>query len=420
MRAALSLGLCLLLTPAASWAQGQDKATDAKAQPARVVVVADSTGDETQNAQLRAKVYEAARANGWAAEGKADVMGRAQTAGALEAGSVSTTADKLEPLRSALGARALVRIFRDDKGMHVTVVTAKGAQTRDVASDAAAVSAAADLLGKVAQSGGTPAAAPATAGDGRGTASAGGSLSAGFMTPSVMSDKKEGPPPGSPEAWVERGGARLSYGVRALLTGLYIPDTPFTDTNPVNSQVEIGKGNTFGIGGGLGAHVAFMYLPIPEPVVGSANFAAFRAGVGAELNALYVRPPNGFKYRVEAGAVVSQDKEYDNQGYLYAFIPMQLGVHFMFGEHKSPTVWRGVGLGLAYSPTVIAALEIGQDQDQTETKFNYGGFELSLDLTKLETGEKANPNVRLSVMVLPKVSDDVPWLASGTIGAFWY
>ncbi|HMR11017.1 MAG TPA: hypothetical protein PKA88_34800, partial [Polyangiaceae bacterium] len=134
----------------------------------------------------------------------------------------------------------------------------------------------------------------------------------------------------------------------------------------------------------------------------------------------YVRRPDGFKYRQENGVVISKDKTFENVGYLYAYIPLQLGVHFMFGKHRSPTVWRGLGLGLTYSPTVIAALEIGQDQDKTETKFNYAGFEVSLDLVKIETGEQANPNIRLGVLVLPKVSDDLPWLASGTIGAFWY
>jgi hypothetical protein len=423
MKAALSLGLCLLVTPAGAWAQ--TAAPAAQAQSAGVVVVADAAADETENAALRAQVYESARAKGWQAEGKADVMGKAQSAGALEAGNVSRENEKLESLRSALGVRALVRIFRDDAGLHVAVVTSKGAQTRDVASNEAAVAAAAELLGNVKQGGAATPIVPGPAGDGAAPAQSGqASLSAGFMTRSDPLAEEQGPPPDSPEgrrlAWENRGGARATYGARALLTGLYAPGTAFADADPVSNQLEVGEGNTLGIGGGLGAHVGVMFLPVPEPVAGSSNFAAFRLNVGAELNGLYVRSPDGFKYRVENGVVISKDKTFVNKGYLYAFIPIQLGVHFMFGKHRSPTVWRGIGLGLTYSPTVIAALEIGRPQDETETKFNYGGFELSLDLVKIETDEKANANIRLGVMVLPKVSDDLPWLASGTIGMFWY
>lgn len=420
MKAALSLGLCLLVTPASAWAQAAAPTT--QAQNAGVVVVADAAGDETDNAALRAKIYEASRRKGWEAQGKADVMGKAESSGALEGGAVSWDSQKLEALRKALAVRALVRIYRDDAGLHVSVITAKGAETRDVASDDAAVSAAAELLGQANPQGGGGAPVPAAgAAD---TKSAQGTLSAGLITRHDPLDEEAGPPPDSPEgrrlAWENRGGARVSYGVRALLTGLYVPNSAFADTDPVSNQLDVGEGNTFGIGGGLGVQVAMMYLPVPEPVAGGSNFAAFRLGVGAELNGLYVRRPDGFKYRQENGVVLSKDKTFENVGYLYAYIPLQLGVHFMFGKHRSPTVWRGLGLGLTYSPTVIAALEIGQDQDKTETKFNYAGFEVSLDLVKIETGEQANPNIRLGVLVLPKVSDDLPWLASGTIGAFWY
>ncbi|MEZ4219752.1 MAG: hypothetical protein R3B13_02405 [Polyangiaceae bacterium] len=416
MRAALCLGLGVFLGSAGAWAQ-KDTAAATDSAPATVVVVADSSNDETVNAQLRAKIYSAARDQGWQAEGKADVMGKAESSGALEAGAVSRSEDKLAPLRSALGVRALVRIFRDDSGLHVIVVGASGTKSRDVASEEAALSAAIELLGR----GG--ATKPATGGGAAATTD--GTVSAGFMTrPRATSEEPEGPPPDSPEgrrlAWENRGGVRITYGARALLTGLYIPKTAFADQNPVSNQLEIGESSTFGIGGGIGAHVGMMYLPIPEPVVGSSNFAAFRLGVGAELTGLYVRPPDGYKYRVENNTVVSRDKTYDNKAYLYAFIPLELGVHFMFGEHRVGNIWRGMGLGIAYTPTLIAALEVGQDQDKTDTKFNYAGFELSLDLTKLETSERANPNIRLAATVLPKVSDDLPWLASASIGAFWY
>jgi hypothetical protein len=394
---ALILLLTLLVTSLA-WAQ----------PGGTVVVIADVAREETANAQLRAQLYETARQKGYQPEPQANVTEAAAAAGAMEAGEVVSDAARLEALRKALGARLLVRVTGGDAGVRLQVLSPDGVKEKTVARQQDVNAALAELLG----------AAPASASTARAEGPAQG---VGYIT-----DKKDdgGPPPDSPEgiraAWENRGGVRAMYGIRALVTALASPDSPYADRNPATDALETGKATTYGVGGGLGAHISLLYLPLPAPPDEGKTWAAFRLGTGLDLNVLYVRPPIGYNYRIVSGEVSSRDTQYDDKAIAYAIIPFQLGVHFGFGEFRSPTLWRGVALGIAYSPALIASLEIGKKQEDAESDFNYAGFELSLDITKLETTETANSNIRLSVMVLPHINDELPWLISGGIGAVWY
>ncbi len=403
-------------------ARAQEPST-AKTSRGSVVVVVDVFEDETENAKLRAKLYEAAREKGYQPDPKADVDGAATNAGAMSEGKVSADADKLAAVQKALGAALLVRVAKTDAGITVLLVKSGGAgESKNVASAAEVPAAVAALLGTAkAEPTAAPAAAPVASTPAAPAAESGGApKAAGYITPS---EEEEGPPPDSPEAvragWENRGGVRAAYGVRAFMTGLYIPDVGYADQNVVTKELEIGKANAFGVGGGLGAHVSFLFMPLPQPTEGK-SWQAFRVGVGVDLNVLYVRPPSGYTYHVDNSVVSSRDTQYANKAYLYAIVPFQLGVQFGLGDFRAPNLWRGVALGLAYSPALITTLEIGQNQDKAQTEFNYGGFELDLDITKLEYVEKSNSQIRLFAMVLPKVNDNVPWLATAGLGAVWY
>lgn len=376
-----------------------------------IVVVADAEQDETENARVRASVYEHGRKRGLEPDTKADVTGKATESGALEAGVVSSEPERLEKLRAALGARALVRIVRTSAGVRVLLVTSSGVTSRDVASADAAAGAARELLDAL---GGPKPAAPAP------KQPAGEPMQVGVLTGAEPAGRAAPDIAGSGSAWQERGGPRFSYGVQAALVGLYVPRAGFADTNPVTSQLEVSRADTFGVGAGLGVQLSMMMLPLPEPADGSTSFAAFRVGVGATLAGLYVRPPKGFDYRLENNQVTSRDTAYANKAYVYGVFPLQLGVHFAFGEHRTATLWRGLAFGLAYSPAVIASLEVGKNQDEIQGDFNYGGFELSLDIIKLDTTAQANSQLRLAVLVLPRVSDDLYWMTTASIGAVWY
>lgn len=387
-----------------------------------VVVVADAFEDETENAKLRAKVYDAARQRGYTPDGKADVKGAAEQAGAMSEGRVVAEAGPLDGVRKAVGAAVLIRIAKDAAGVRVLLVKDGDAKNKVVASADAALEAVAEMLGGAAKApAAAAAAAPAAAAE---PAEPGQAVSAGFILKRPKKDDEPdyGDPKVLSKGWQERGGARISYGAHAQATGLIIPKTAYLGQNPETGQLEMGKATSYGVGLGLGLDLSLMYLPLPEPASGATSFAAFRVGVRLDVSGLYVRPPEKYTYKLDSatGQVTARDTKYDNVAYVYGVLPFELGVHFGFGDFRLPTLWRGVVLGVAYAPAFIFSLKVGEKENATDSVFNYGGFELSADITKLEVGKGSQPQVRLSALVLPRVNEDVPWLASFGVGAIWY
>ncbi len=293
-------------------------------------------------------------------------------------------------------------------------------KSKVVATADAALAAVGELLGGAAK----PAASAAAPAAGAPETAPSEGISAGFILKRPKKDDEPdyGDPKVLAKGWQDRGGARVSYGAHAMATGLIIPNTLYPGTNPETNELEIGKATTYGVGLGLGLDLSVMYLPLPDPASGSTSWAAFRAGIRLDASGLYVRPPLKYTYKVDTttGQVTGRDTKYDNVAYIYGVLPFQLGVHFGFGDFRLPTLWRGIVLGVAYSPAVIFSLKVGEKEDAAESVFNYGGFELSADITKLEVGGGSQPQVRLSALVLPRVNDEVPWLASFGVGAVWY
>jgi hypothetical protein len=416
----LVLGALVLLAPLARSLPAFAQAAAPEPAPAaraRVVVVADLLPDATANAKLRGAVYDAARARGFEPDPLADVTGTAISLGAMQAGSVSTDEASLEPLRKALGVALLIRVAAEGAAQaRVIVLSEAGARTQ------------------VVPMGATPE-QPITAAV---------STMVAELAPRQAAPKPEAsdPPPSSPgvigpapparrgvqtedeeaigaeaikHRWQARGGLRASYEVRAFATGLAHPDTAYADDNPVTGARERGEKTTYGVGGGVGVRLSLLYLPLPPPQKGGTSWGAFRIGAGADGNVLYVRPPVGYSYK--AGG---RDTDYESQAHFYGIIPLQLGFLAGFGEHRSDTLWRGTGLGLAYSPAFIYALEIGKTVGDVD--FNYGGVEASLDIISIEANREGSSNaqIRLAVLLLPRVSDDLPWFVSAGLGFVWY
>ena len=415
----LAVLLLSLAAAAGAHAQGPAAPPPPNAGKSRdtAVVVADAFDDETENAKLRAQIYDLCRQRGLSPDGKADTKAAAEQSGAMAEGRVVTDAALLDGVRKAVGAALLIRIAKDADGIRVLVVRDGDAKSKVVASAEAALAAVGELLGGKQQA---PAAAPDAAAASAPSASEG--ISAGFILKRPKKDDEPdfGDPKVLRQAWNDRGGLRVSYGAHALATGLVIPKTQFASQNPETGQMDIGKATTYGVGAGVGLDLSVVYLPVPEPASGSTSWAGLRAGLRLDISGLYVRPPLKYTYRTENGVVTSRDPKYDNVAYVYGVLPFQLGAQFGFGDFRLPTLWRGVVLGVAYSPAVIFSLKVGEKEDATQSSFNYGGFEVSADIAKIEAGAGSQPQIRVSALVLPRVSDDLPWLASAGVGAVWY
>lgn len=414
-----------VLLPAAADAQ-----PDQPAASDTVVVVSDVDSDATENAKARARAYEAARARGFAARGKLDVNAAASRAGALEAGTITTDETKLGELRTALGVTLLVRISREWEktstiGVRVTLVSEQGVQSRVVEAPKAnpgepVQATLADLLGAVSSPPPPKEEEPPPAEPQKSwTVLHEGAESPKWAEPTAADDPKV-----RRRKWEERGGAKLALDARLNVTllGQFGVDFTETEPNPETMMIESGSADRLGIGGGVGVRLALMYLPLPDPATQSGFFAAFRLGVGADPGLAWISNPVGFTYSGIVGTGINSEVEREDVGAFVLQAPVQVGIHFGLGNYRTADQWRGLVLGLTYSPTFIYIVEIG-GEGRSDNLFNYGGAEVSLDVTKLTLNDNelgTDPHVRMAVSFLPPIDDDFPMVLNATLGAAWY
>jgi hypothetical protein len=396
-----------------------------------VVIVLDVKSDETDNAHLRARLYEIARRRGYEPQPRLDVVEAARERGALEAGKVTTEPARLDALRKSVNASVLVRISnewqKDDRaGVRVTIVADSGSDSRVVETPLADPSAPveqtfAEMLPNASGSGAPP--SPPAAG--ASTGESGTLRSGGYLTHPgrpVPPEKRPVGPGASRAAWEARGGLRASYEARAFVTALLDPDVRFTDTNPITDATDVGHEKQYGIGGGPGVRFSMIYLSLPDPSAPTGAWSAFRLGVGLDGSVLYSRPPEGFTYRGNGQTITSRAVDRGDVALFYPTASAQLGVHLGIGEYRTPTLWRGVVLGLAYSPAFVWSLEIGNTEFE-RLGFNYGGVEATVDIASIEAlaeGSKSEPQIRTFALLLPRVNEDLPWLLSLGVGFVWY
>ena len=273
-----------------------------RAQSNKVVVIADLYADETDNARLRARVYDTARERGYEPDPALDVIEAARDANVLERERVSEDPALLGRLRTAVGASAMVRIAREsERGqmllLRVTVVTERGSDSRRFEAAAADPAPAVrrvvgELLGRLATGAGV---------EPPGAASSGGYLVHG--RPTVREEARTLGPAALRQSWEQRGGLRASYEARALITALLDPKVEFSDRNPVTGELEPGDSEQWGVGGGVGVRLSLMYLVLPDPAAPTATWGGFRLGVGLDGTVLYSRKPVGWSYRASADGV---------------------------------------------------------------------------------------------------------------------
>ena len=190
----------------------------------------------------------------------------------------------------------------------------------------------------------------------------------------------------------------------------------------LTGEVETGRADQLGIGGGLGFRAGMMYVSLPDPASPSGALTGFRLGVGLDGSVLYSKPPHGFTYRGDSENVTGRSVDRVDKAFFYPSASVQLGFHVGFGKYRTPSIWRGMVFGLAYSPAYVWSLEIGKTEFDARG-FNYGGFEATLDVVSMEAGLDnlaSEMQIRLFALVLPKVNDDLPWLISLGVGAVWY
>jgi hypothetical protein len=396
----------------AGTADGASEAEPAPSGP-KLVIVADLADTATRNSELRAALYEVARAHGYEPAGKLDVEAVASHESLMKAGSITVDGEELRSLRTALKVAVLVRVSRDSTEgakitARVTVVTKAGVHSRIVVTAPAAATepltaALDDLLPHVEpDDGGKSSLVPK-----RAKGATAGSL--------VLGDQKPETAASTREAWEKRGGLRPLYGATALITATQIRQMPFVSTGPGGRGTVPGSADATGIGGGVGVRVGMTYLPIPDPNLSTGGFVAFRFGVGLDMNVLYLHAPTHFAY---SGA--NRTVAYEGRALWVANVPFELGFAIAAGRFSGTTSWRGALIGVAYAPALQFSMNL---KDTTgEFRFNPAGAQGTVDIVKLDTSqaEGSEMQIRLTLWGLAPLDTAHPGMVSAGLGAIWY
>ena len=183
------------------------------------------------------------------------------------------------------------------------------------------------------------------------------------------------------KAWLKRGGTLVGYEVRA--GAVYL---------------KLHQATGGGAQGAVRLHVIGLSLPDPDH---GSGWSGWSIGAGADFAYFHIATGGS---GTDAGVVE---------------IPGTLTYYAGFGGFQDDSHWKGVVLGLRYSPSVV--IPIGSPSS-VKPAVNYVGTELTLDFTTLEAAMKnaaQEAHVRFYAFALPPVAD-LPLLLAIGGGAVWY
>lgn len=247
----------------------------------------------------------------------------------------------------------------------------------------------------------------------------------------------ERPQTTSPEvaqnAWRTRGGGTMSYELRANLMGLVLPKETFGLTGFCATGVGSTEASVFGqsasdatrgVGGGVGGRVSYMHIPLLEPGV-SSSWWSFRFGAGLDLDLLHARVPQGIPplHGELCSQVVRTDHDVSvrSEALPVAHVPVQLGVLLALGSFRDATVWRGIVVGAAWSPSY---LQVGLPWNNAASGyFHHLGLELTVDIATLNAvrpGRRTEPHLRVAFFIAPAITSGLPVIGSIGVGPVWY
>ena len=235
------------------------------------------------------------------------------------------------------------------------------------------------------------------------------------------------------QAWLRRGGAIMSYDVRAVGTVVVLP-TMHLDPggacglDPAAVQQYAAQYAPKGLsakdirpvggGGGAGIRAGLVYFSPPEPGHGG-SWVGLHMKPGLDFSALAMVTPE-LKISYAGGKCSGGDVTYRTDTSMAITIPADLGIDFGLGGFNDQGRWRGVVLGLSYVPSYNYFKSGGGDWAGS---LNYVGFGLNLDFTSLEAAlerQASEAHFRIVLFLLPAIQDGWPWIFTLSLGAVWY
>jgi hypothetical protein len=210
------------------------------------------------------------------------------------------------------------------------------------------------------------------------------------------------------EPRVFRGGVTFGYALSAGLVAAWTEASPYalggTCTAPSAGPTSVDRyglattARASGVGGGLEARATIAWRAPPRPT-DRAHFWEIFASPGLGVAALRLRAPAGIApatgepcQTVEASP---HDVTMETRASTLVTVPLALGARFGLGTFRDEATWRGVAVGLAWSPA-LAVLD-GQ------SSFAPLGAELTVDVATLHARPRrflpADAHVRTSAAV---------------------
>ena len=270
----------------------------ARAQPAAAsgplaVVISDVVGDATEDAKVRAALYELLRQKGYPPAARIDTKQASKDLGLLRAGRVTSKMADLIRLRDSLKVAWLVRVTTDVAGanQHRALILVVGPEvftTRvDVGAGTFAGPITAELEGRIPQLLSEAVPAEATAAPGR---IIGGAY--GRNLPTLEEEQAAD--------WDTVRVFDAYYGAGVLVTGLQMADVAFQEPQPVAPHSGAGVTDMYGIGGGPSLRFGGRALFVSDPDSGSSAVGGIRFGSkggrngwkeGGSLTATAIRQP---------------------------------------------------------------------------------------------------------------------------------
>ncbi len=224
--------------------------------------------------------------------------------------------------------------------------------------------------------------------------------------------------------WSQRGGSLLTMDLQAQILGMMArSDHPYIVQYPDGQTMTFtGDSPAGGGGGGIGFHMGFMQMALPDPAE-SDTIWALRLGTGIDLG--YV----AFAHRTRNVTNVGQLQDGEMKVPLtqeggetkwssatVVMLPLFLGGQVGSGHFVSEGLWRGVMFGLDWRPTYTYA---NPSELDSISSFNYLGMQAHVDMGSISADQSLEPSFQISVTFLPQIDRNATFASLG-FGAVWY
>jgi len=209
-------------------------------------------------------------------------------------------------------------------------------------------------------------------------------------------------------AWLERGGGLFSMGLNAGGSYMYMP--------------KFGWG---GAGVSAGVRAGWVFMNPPNYAENRTRLSAFRFGFGADVSAFSLTMYS--KTIGLTGRYTSIDSTTMSQSSVA--LPTYIGFIVGGGSFDSSSTWSGWTFGLNYAPSYVQTFSSSDSSSgssggsaTSSGTFNPIGFDVDIQSGSLEStlGNVARKaHFRINFFFLPPIND-LPLIASASIGAVWY